>query len=257
MKDQIFYHRAYKKLARTRLSNLLKFLILVIPIDLVIAVFYFRLMRSFVGVVREILLRCGVYTQIETWPFLPYVFRDVYLLDMAVVYPSRQFALINFGVSVLVVALLPRLRIIPRPLMVWVVFVALINTVSSAFFTLIPELFPYDIVLFSSLYMGTQLGMWLLIPLILAIALTPLPAHILEKLSIVVLTVIYSIAFGAVRYAAFLYVMYKSSVLYMAAMFFTFGPLFDFVYVVGIYSIYVSVMANRLQRHQEIWRWLF
>ena len=40
-------------------------------------------------------------------------------------------------------------------------------------------------------------------------------------------------------------------------MFFAFGPLIDFVYVVAIYSIYVNVLALRLQKTPEIWRWLF
>ena len=43
----------------------------------------------------------------------------------------------------------------------------------------------------------------------------------------------------------------------MAAVFFALGPLLDFVYVVAIYSLHLNVLALRLRRRPETWRWLF
>jgi hypothetical protein len=141
--------------------------------------------------------------------------------------------------------------------MVWTAFVAVINAISSAYFIVCPHLFPYDIGQFSMLYQGTELGTWLMIPIVMGAALAPLPAPFIEKAGVVAATMAYSIIFGIVRYVVFLFLLYKVSVLYMAVMVFSFGPLFDFVYIVGFYSYYGKVIALRLKRDEDAWLWLY
>ena len=58
------------------------------------------------------------------------------------------------------------------------------------------------------------------------------------------------------RYAVFLWMLDRFSVLYMAVMFFALGPFADFVYVVSIYSLYLNRLALRLKRSPETWQWL-
>jgi hypothetical protein len=43
----------------------------------------------------------------------------------------------------------------------------------------------------------------------------------------------------------------------MALLFFAFGPLLDFFYVVGIYGLFVSRFANSMKGDVSKWRWLY
>jgi hypothetical protein len=166
-------------------------------------------------------------------------------------------ALFNFIGCIAIFICLLRIHKIPRPIMVWTAFVTVINAISSAYFIVFPHLFPYDIGQFSLLYQGTELGIWLMIPIVMGAALAPLPAPFFEKAGVVAMTLAYSIIFGMVRYVVFLLLLYKISVLYMAVMFFSFGPLFDFVYIVGFYSYYSKVLALRLKHDEDAWQWLY
>jgi hypothetical protein len=73
---------------------------------------------------------------------------------------------------------------------------------------------------------------------------------------VAVFTVAYSILFATVRYAVFLYLLTRYSVIYMAAMFFALGPFIDFAYVVAIYALYLNRLAVRMKRTPEAWQWL-
>lgn len=257
MKDRIHYHRSYKRLGRVRRPSLYAFLLLVALLDAAIARWHAPLLDAFVARVGELASRAGVATSVTHWEFLPVWIRSMPVLDAAGAFPSRRLALIAFVVTVLVVLVLPKLRFVPKVLRVYVVFLALLEVVSSAFFVLVPQSFPYDVLDFSLLYMGTQFGTWLLMPVVMGVALAPLQTPVLERFGVVLATTAYAAVFGAVRYASFLFLLRGLTVLHMAALFFALGPLIDFVYLVSIYSVYVNVVALRLRDRPETWRWSF
>jgi hypothetical protein len=67
----------------------------------------------------------------------------------------------------------------------------------------------------------------------------------------------YSFIFGFVRYAVYLVLLVKASTLYMAVLFFTFGPFFDFLYLVCIYSMYMNALTKRFDNRKRgaEWQW--
>ena len=136
-------------------------------------------------------------------------------------------------------------------------FLAVINLVSSVFFLLSPQAFPYTSTEFSELYIKAQLSMWLFIPFILSMAFLPLPAPMSHKLLLMIFTIVYSALFGTLRYIIFMYIISRFSVIYMALLFFAFGPLIDFVYIVGIYSFYSSRLAKNLKSSASVWKWSY
>jgi len=99
--------------------------------------------------------------------------------------------------------------------------------------------------------------MWLFIPFILGMAVTLLPTPIYLRLVLIFFAVTYSIVFGTLRYIIFLFIISKCSVIYMALLFFAFGPLIDFVYIVGIYSFYTNRLAYNLKSSNSIWKWSY
>lgn len=171
-------------------------------------------------------------------------------------YPSSLMSLINFLVALILMILLPRMHKF-KNVAIFLIFLAAIHMISGLFFTLIPYDFPYTAAEFSELYIKSEISMFLFIPFILAMAFLPLPASIFPKIVITIITLFYSIVFGTLRYVIFLYIIAKYSFIYMALLFFAFGPLIDFVYVVGIYSLYTSNLAQKLKGSKSIWKWLY
>jgi hypothetical protein len=134
---------------------------------------------------------------------------------------------------------------------------AAINLSSAVFFTISPSEFPYTLTQFSELYIKTQINMWLFLPFVLGTALLLMPDPFLPKPALVLLTLIYSIVFGFLRYILFLFIVSRFSVIYIPILFFATGPLIDFVYLVGIYSYYNSRVANNLRKNRMVWKWSF
>jgi len=256
MQDRVFYHRAYKKVRTVDTSALVKFFALALLLDVLVVIFHPQITRLISLSAGYALAEAGYNPTlvITDWPLL---YRKIYLLDLPASYPTPLLSIALFIFSLLMMLIVPTVKRIPKPISIWFGFLCFINVVSAAFFIFVPHQFPYSTLIFSDLYMKTEIGVWILVPIILAMALHPIPRGITEKFSLILAIEVYSIAFAAIRYAAFLYVFRDYSVIFMAMMFFAFGPLFDFVYVVGAYSLYVSKIAKKLSGDMERWQWLF
>jgi hypothetical protein len=255
-KDRIFFHRSYRTIPGLGAGAGIDLLALIVPLELFLLLFYQPLLHGVVHAVRWILALCGIESTVVYQPFLPFVIEQIPVLDAATVFPGERFAQINLIVALFLTLVLPLLRFIPRPLTVYVIFVSLINAVSAGFFLLVPHLFPYDMVAFTTLYLQMALGLWILLPLLVAVALGPLPGTTISKFGVAVFTLLYSMLFGTVRLAVFVYLLTRFSVMYMAAMFFALGPFIDFVYVVAIYAIYLNLLSLRMRERPEAWQWL-
>jgi hypothetical protein len=180
----------------------------------------------------------------------------IYLLDLPGKYPSPLFSFLFFCAAVLSIYLVTKIKLY-RPLGLWLIFVSAINMLSSIVFMLWPHTFPYTMLKFSELYITTEVGMWLFVPVVMGMALLPVPAGVVSKGSIIVLSALYSMIFGMVRYVVFLFIIAQLSYIFMPVLYFSFGPLVDFVYIVGIYSLYVSKVSERITQNYRIWKWVF
>lgn len=254
-KEIIHYHRSYRKLAnKNKLYILLEFLILACLFDILILFFYPQITYFANYFARLALVSFFGDMEIVT---RPYLFKDFFMISLAGKYPAFSLARITALTSLLTILLLPWIRKIPKPISFWIILVSFINLISSLFFIFFADKFPYSLDIFSELYIGTEIGMWLLIPIILTMAFIPLPSSIITKALVVIFTLAYSIIFGCVRYVIFLYVLKEFSYLFMAMLFFVFGPLMDSVYIVGIYSFYVSTLAKKVKGDLKVWKWLY
>ncbi len=63
--------------------------------------------------------------------------------------------------------------------------------------------------------------------------------------------------FGTVRYVIFIWLLYRFSVIYMAFFYFMIGPMFDFLYLVMIYAVFVNRMIGVYdsRKGKEVWKW--
>jgi hypothetical protein len=254
-KSIIYYHRAYRKITRSGWVSLFEILVTTLPLSVAI------LFSCHIITVYMSSITCSILS--SYWPQenihlieKPFLASHVWVVSVAGTFPSALTSLINFVVSLILMILLPRVKQV-KNVAVFIAFLAGINLVSSVFFTLWPSSFPYTGTEFSELYVDAQVSIWIFVPIILGFALLPLPARILPKIFLIFLAIIYSFVFGTLRYILFLYVITKFSFIYSALLFFSFGPLIDFVYVVGIYCLYTSRLSQGLKNNDTVWKWLY
>ena len=186
-----------------------------------------------------------------------YFTKDIYYLSLAGRYPIPSFCIIMALISFLAMIIVPWIKQILKPVTIWIFLVSLINLVSSLFFIFCADKFPYSLDIFSDLYIKTEINMWLVIPFLMSMAFLPIPSKLFSKLLVILLTLCYSITLGIMRYIIFVYVLRKFTYLFMAMLFFIFGPLLDFVYIIGIYSIYISIVAQKMKQDKSVWKWLY
>ncbi len=185
-----------------------------------------------------------------------FIFKNIYLLSFPGKFPSMYFSKMLAIFSFLSIIVIPSLKIIPKNFSIWIALASFIMLVSALFFVFFSYRFPYTLTDFSELYVKTEIAIWwVLIPFVISFFTVPLPERVLPKVFVVMAILGYGIIFGTVRYFVFLYVLWKFSYIFMAPLFFIFGPLADFLYIVGIYSFYLSHLAIKLSRKKEVWIW--
>lgn len=255
VKSLIYYHRAYKKLANPGKHILLRYFLLTAPFTVTTFFLFSELthvMNDFARYSLSFILPIDTIELIDK----TYLLREVIMIDFPTRYakPTLSFGLFLF--SLLTVLVVTRVRI-AKPVAMWIIFLSVVNLSASIFFILFPSVFPYDTKQFTELYIMTEINIWFLIPFITGMALLPLPSSTFSKFTACAVTLLYSVIFGILRYAVFLIVVSKASFLFMSVLFFAFGPLMDFFYIVGIYSYYLSVISIKAKVDLTIWKWSY
>lgn len=257
-KKKIFYHRSYRKLNYTGKSSFfLQYFFLALIPDLMI-ISFFSDISKFICDISKFVLSSSIPEYVIKVVEKPFLFQNTYILVLPGSYPTLRLSLIVAIVSfsILFFAVMSRNTITPN--FVWFVYISFINLVSALFFIFFIEYFPYDLEIFSEMYFKTIIGMWIIIPNILSLAIIPLPARIIEKFALIGSTLLYSMLFALVRYVAFLYLLRSFSYIFMALVFFMFGPFLDFLYIVGIYSLYLDHVGKiNKKKELEVWNWSF
>jgi len=207
----------------------------------------------------QYLLRLNPPLDLNSLPSLvesPFLFGNIYTPELLGRYPTPLLSYAMFIFSLLTIVIIHKTRV-PKPISVWISFVCLVNIVSALFFIFLPDLFPYTIQTFGEIFIKTEVAIWVFIPVIMSFSLLPLPSSVISKFFTVVFTLLYATVFGLVRYVLFVSVLAQFSYIFMAVLFFCFGPFIDFIPVVGVYSLYVSFVSRRINRDLRVWNWSY
>ena len=258
-KKTIWYSRTYRTL-QTNYYSAAKFtLFLVIPVLVIVvtqidwitfamANFAQRLISA-EAPEKEILIRSA--------QFVP--FGEISILDFDCDMPMPNEIAVNFAVVVVIVALLGLSRLRGRPIMIYLVFSLMVHVMSCVFFIFERESLVYTGTEFSEIFMKQQVGIWLLFIILMGVVLALYSGRGLWLKVLAFLAVlVWSAILGVIRYVVFMYILARLSALYMADMYFVIGPIFDFLYLVGIYAIF----SDRMQKIFESpegegeWKWL-
>lgn len=257
-KRSIFYARTYRYLSINWLKGILYMLLLVLP---VLVIFILNLKR-----ITMTISVLAIRVLDQAYPGLPVsiaegdfsILSPTAYIKMPNIYPKLPFVLANLAVCLLIIAVLMTGKRKGKPVALYMLLAAFIHTVNCIYFIFATNHFPYSIEQFSDLYIKQQIGIWLTFILLAGIVTAFLGGrgYIYKALGFFAI-IAYSLLFGGVRYVVFLYLLYRFSLLYMALMFFVFGPLFDFLYFVSVYSFLVNklVTVYDSSKGREEWRW--
>jgi hypothetical protein len=105
--------------------------------------------------------------------------------------------------------------------------------------------------------MRTEISIWLFIPVIMGASLLPLPSSKISKFMAILFSLLYGVIFGVVRYVLFVEILARFSYIFMAVLFFCFGPFIDFIVVVGVYAFYVSLISKKINQDLKVWNWSY
>ncbi len=257
-KKSIYFARTYRKLRIDYLRGILYMLFLVLPCLVFLTVNLKNITMQLSGFAARVLDRIypGLPVSIAESDFS--ILSSTAYIQIPDVYPSMPFIFMNLIVSLAVLVLLSSGSRRGKPMAIFFMLVMFIHIINCIYFLFAEYHFPYGIGQFSDLYIKQQIGIWLTFT-VLAGIVTGFFGRLgyFYKVLAFIGIMLYSVLFGAVRYVLFLCILYRFSLLYMALMFFVFGPLFDFLYFVSIYSFLANKLVKLYDSEQgrKEWKW--
>lgn len=257
-KKIIYYARAYRHLKADTWKCFLYFLLVVLPCLMALVVGLEKLTTWISNLGARVLGRVfsGIPIYIVEDEFS--ILGTIKYIDMPSVYPKMSFVLGNILMILVFIFLVGMKKWRGRPLAIFLLLNAVIHLSNCIYFLFASNYFPYNALQFSDLYMKQQIGIWLIFMILIGLITTFIGNKgYFYKTLIFVMTMVYSLIFGVVRYILFLFLLEKYSLLYMALMYFVFGPVMDFLYLVFIYSLLINKMVSlyHSSKGRESWRW--
>ncbi|MGE5343943.1 MAG: hypothetical protein ACM3SY_20925 [Candidatus Omnitrophota bacterium] len=255
-KTKIRYHRSYRKLKPKSLTYIGLILVpMIAGIDALIILVIKPTTRIICEITQQVLSTVISLPLIRIVP-RTYLYNEIFIINFPGRYPSTAVSILTAIGSLTVLFLILARNKPIDPKYVWLTFIFFIMLVSALYFTFFSGYFPYNLEIFSELYIKTEIAIWVIIPIVLSLALLPFPIPEYKKVAAILLTLGYSVVFCLVRYMVFLYVLRQFSYLYMALMFFILGPFLDFIYIVGSYSLCIATASLKSSKDMELWNWL-
>lgn len=255
IKKQIQYSRMYRHIEPNKRNMLLSGFLCIVPLCLIV-LFYYPQITMFISNIAMYILE-PIFPPntltIESSIFLKW-FGPVYYLTLPSRFPSIWFIWINLLITLIALFLLS-FAVKTRPLTIFLSISLWVHVCSAIFFTFIPQFFPYDATIYSDLYIKQQVGIYFFVPIIIGVSVALLPINFLKSWATIIFCSLYAFVFGIVRYVTFMFILSKISLIYMASLFFSFGPFIDFLYLVCIYSLVARNISGNINRDEKVWRW--
>lgn len=257
-KKNIYYARTYRRIHMELPKSALFAGILIVPSFVFLMLMIDNITGLLTEIGRSILSNVVPADIIKTTTTDYSIFNTMKYIELPTTYPDFPMLCWNFVVCLFLFFILRLQKKNGKPFAIFITFAMVIHLVSCVFFLFAAEKFPYSLGAYSDIYLKQQIGIWLTF-IVLAGLVTAFMGEggYIYKLLIYITIMCYSIVFGAIRYILFLYILYKFSVLYMALLFFVFGPMFDFSYFVGFYALFVNktIKDYDFGEKKGVWRW--
>lgn len=258
-KKTIYYSRTYRKIHTNFLYASLYLFFLVLPVLIMLVINLERITYLLCEITQKVLSSALPEKGFEIIgsEFVP--FGNTFCIAFESRFPSGPELVINLLVVSVVIAILVMTSMRGKPLAVYLLFSFIVHIISCVYFIFERTDFVYTATEFSELFMKQQMSIWILFIVMMGVITAFVGSSgWINKILAFFAVVIYSLVFGFIRYIVFMFILARFSILYMADMYFVVGPIFDFLYLVGIYSIFTDRMQKRLDSPlgEEEWQWL-
>ena len=258
IKSKIFYAHTYRHLKINYKEMILYYLLCALPLIIIYLFSYHKITYNISKWTFNILSLFVSKSEIgiSSGEFLPH-FGNVYFLTLPSKMPSFTLIIVNMVVTILLFILCSYVKDNAKPIAIYLAVALFIHWISCIFFLFMQEAFPYTLSQYSELYMKQQVGIWLAFLTIATLVSGAISHSGVSKYIFLLAIISYSFVFGCLRYVIFLLLLLKASSLYMTVIFFTFGPFFDFLYLVCIYSIYMNRLTLKFDDKKRgiEWHW--
>lgn len=258
-KKTIWYSRTYRTLNTDYRAAVLFILFLVIPTLLAFA-FHVKWITGSISRLAQQLISAELTEQqfiVAGSEYPP--FGQIYIVSFDIRLPTPHEISINLVLMLAMILVMVMTNLRSRPITIYLLFSLMIHIISCVFFAFERDTTVYTGTDFSDLLMKQQIGVWTLFIILMGAVLALNTGKGLRyKLLAFAALLVWSGFIGVIRYIVFIYLLSRFSALYMADMYFVAGPIFDFLYMVGIYSIY----SHRMQKYFDSpegegeWKWL-
>lgn len=187
------------------------------------------------------------------------LFGNIYYVKLPNSLPSYKEIILNliFSIIFFIISLLANKKTDKKtPLPIYFAFILLIHMISCIYFLFARDYFPYTATEFSELYMKQEIVIWFSLIFLSGFVLGVIGyGKVSTRIILFITLLMYSFVFGIVRYLAFSYIVSLGSSLYMPSLFFTFGPLYDFLYFVFFYAIFINREIRYFGYGEGRYRW--
>ena len=246
MKSRIYYARTYRHLSFDATGSLIFLMGFVLPMTILIFLFYDEMALLMCRIVMWFLEKTGIEDLgLKAGEFIPWLGPAWYVRTKAEL-PEQTLVVKNIAVCLAAVFILSRNPMRGKPLSIYILINLVIHMMSCVFFLLGSDVFPYTSDDYAELYVAQEIGIWITFLILSGCVEGTLGrGKVIFRILAVLTIMAYSFVFGTVRYALFLWLIGRYSLLYMPVMFFTLGPFFDFLYFVMIYSLSAGRMMKK------------
>lgn len=257
-KENISYSRDYRHLNRNLFTYLLQIALILVPLAVGYLMMYNKLsyyVSSFSANMLEKMT--GVTTGIKEVSYLPKL-GGVYCVAMEGKEPSFSFAFLSLIITLILIIICSLIKNDKKPVMIFITIALYIHLVSSIFFVLFDSsAFLYNLNSYSILYMKQQIIVWLMIMIIYWLSTSLITRVPVLRITTFIMLMCISFAYGVVRYIVYMFIIAKASYLFMAVLYFSFGILFDFMIMVGVYSVFMKYASRKFKKKTEggVWKW--
>lgn len=234
-------------------------LVFLLPLLILLCLFYTEITWGITKFVQYVLKDYIPVEQIQIGKkeFLPYL-GGVYYVKIPSISPDLRFAVINFLAVLCISIFFLTGKRKGKPISIYLLMASLTHMLSCLFFIFVPERFPYTASQYSELYIKQEVSIWIFFLIISGLITGVLGFKgFIRRMLMVIMIMVYSFIFGILRYIFFMFIIYRFTSLYMATLFFVLGPLFDFLYFVYFYGIYIdrSIQRYDSNKGRGQWRW--
>ena len=257
-KKLIDYSRTYRRIKADKTSCAVYVIFLIVLAVLLVWLFIGDLTGVVSNFCKIILEKYApsirVSIKSETYPFL----RTIHYISVSTVYPTMQISFMNAGCALAVELFCACMPWRGRPLGIYLIMSGTVHLINSLWFVFAGDYFPYTLTVYSKLYIFQEIGIWIMF-FVMTVCVTGIVGNrgLVCKLATLCAVMVYSIVFGAVRYVVFLYLLHRFSMIYMALFYFMLGPMFDFLYLVMLYAVFVNRMIRiyDARKGRGDWEW--